>query len=61
MVHLVKDVSSHAGTVMETVLAIMLTEVAQVGAHQDGLGLCATKVSELEFYFKQHFNVIMHI
>lgn len=51
MVHLVKDVSSHAGTVMGTVLAIMLTEVAQVGAHQDGLGLCATKVSELDFYF----------
>lgn len=42
---LVRNANSRAGTVMVTVHAIMLTEVARVGVHQDGLGLYATKVS----------------
>lgn len=44
MVHLVWNANSHADTVIETVHAIMLTEVARVDVHQDGLGLYAMKV-----------------
>lgn len=62
MVHLVWNANSHADTVMETVHAIMLTEVARVDAHQDGLGLYAMKVRGYDFnFFHSIYNVIMHI
>lgn len=58
MVHLVWTANSHADTVMETVHAIMLMEVARVGAHQDGLGLYATKVRGLDFHFFNNINAL---
>lgn len=38
-----RNANSHVGTVMETVRAITLTEVARMGVHQDGPGLYAMK------------------
>lgn len=49
-IHLVRNANSHADTVMGTLLAIMLTEAVRVGAHQDGLGLYAMKVSASSSY-----------
>lgn len=51
-----RNANSHVGTVMETVRAITLTEVARMGVHQDGPGLYAMKVRGLYFFLKQYLQ-----
>lgn len=53
-----RNANSHVGTVMETVRAITLTEVARMGVHQDGPGLYAMKVRGLCFFLKQYLQCL---